>query len=95
MNNIYKEYQEAYEQFFIAKKWLKCSPDRKQLLADEYTNKGLVIPCDGNVQTPEDAAKAVGYYKAFFSKLVHENATNTEIDDCFKRTIKKYGKMTK
>ena len=85
--NILQEYQEAYEQFIIVKKWIKYNKD---LLAEEYTSKDLSIPCDGYVQTKDDAIKAVRYYKAFYNKLVVEGETNEKIDMAFERTFKKY-----
>lgn len=81
------EYEQAYEEFFVKKKWLKSN---LKLLTEYYADNDLDVPCDGYVQTKADAKKAVRYYKAFYDKLVTEGSTNEEIDACFKRTIEKY-----
>jgi hypothetical protein len=81
------EYEQAYREFFIAKKWMKGN---KELLKAEYEDNELDIPCDGYVQTKEHAAKAVRYYKAFRDKLIKENDLSEQAKIAFKRTINKY-----
>jgi len=87
MNNIYKEYEKARNKFYIKKKWIKSNPD---LLKEEYTDKGLKIPCDGLVTSEEEAKDAVAFYKAFYKKLEYENKLNDTIKESFNRTINKY-----
>ena len=87
MNNIYKKYEEARDRYFIKKKWIKSNPD---LMKQEYTDKGLSIPCDGLVKAKEDAKNAVLFFTAFFQKLKYENKLTNEIEESFKKTIEKY-----
>lgn len=84
------EYEQAYREFFVAKKWIKGN---KELLKAEYADNGLDIPCDGYVQTKRDARKALRYYNAFHMKLLREGSTNEKIDACFKKTKDKYARV--
>lgn len=80
-------YEKAYQSFYIEKKWIKGS---KRLLEEGYTSRGLAVPCDGLVETKEDAIIAVRYYKAFREKIKAEGRLTPAIEESFKRTIKKY-----
>lgn len=81
------EYEQAYKEFFVEKKWLKAN---LKLLEEYYGNQELEVPCDGYVQTKRDAIKAVRYYKAFYDKTKQEGKLTKEAETGINRTIKKY-----